>query len=112
MCNIPAQDCNQAFACRVRSKKQLQYCRESLTNKPMKRTTRVLFVMALLSAATFTFAQRAAQQRPGNLSMPTRLQVGDAAPDFKLKTKDGSREVQLSSFKGKRPVVLVFGSYT
>jgi hypothetical protein len=39
------------------------------------------------------------------------LQVGDAAPDFSLKTLDGAAQVQLSSFRGK-PVVLVFGSYT
>ena len=37
--------------------------------------------------------------------------VGAPAPDFKLKRSDGG-EVRLSSFKGKRPVVLVFGSYT
>jgi hypothetical protein len=40
------------------------------------------------------------------------LQVGDAAPDFALKTLDGSADVRLSSFLGKRPVVLIFGSYT
>jgi hypothetical protein len=38
--------------------------------------------------------------------------VGDKAPDFKLKTKDGQREVEISSFKGQKPVVLVFGSFT
>ena len=38
--------------------------------------------------------------------------VGEPAPDFMLKTPDGKRSVQLSSFRGKRPVVLVFGSYT
>jgi hypothetical protein len=41
-----------------------------------------------------------------------RLHVGDAAPDFTLKTPDGSAQVRLASFQGKRPVVLVFGSYT
>jgi hypothetical protein len=41
-----------------------------------------------------------------------RLQAGDPAPDFTLKTVDGSRQVALSSFRGKQPVVLVFGSYT
>ena len=51
------------------------------------------------------------KKRPGDLRMPSRLKVGMAAPDFKLKRNDGG-EVQLSSFKGKRPVVLVFGSYT
>jgi hypothetical protein len=40
------------------------------------------------------------------------LQVGDAAPDFTLKTLDGAKQVQLSSFRGQKPVVLVFGSYT
>jgi cytochrome oxidase Cu insertion factor (SCO1/SenC/PrrC family) len=39
------------------------------------------------------------------------LQVGDAAPDFTLKTVDGARQVALSSLRGQ-PVVLVFGSYT
>jgi hypothetical protein len=41
-----------------------------------------------------------------------KLQVGDAASDFSLKPLDGGAEVRLSSFRGKRPVVLVFGSYT
>lgn len=40
------------------------------------------------------------------------LQPGQAAPDFALAALDGSRTVQLSSFRGKEPVVLVFGSYT
>jgi len=41
-----------------------------------------------------------------------RLRVGSDAPDFSLQTFDKSSQVQLSSFKGKKPVVLVFGSYT
>jgi hypothetical protein len=40
------------------------------------------------------------------------LQVGQAAPDFSLPLLDHSRTVELSSFRGKQPVVLVFGSYT
>jgi hypothetical protein len=38
--------------------------------------------------------------------------VGDSAPDFSLKTLDGKATVTLSSFKGEKPVVLIFGSYT
>ncbi len=38
--------------------------------------------------------------------------VGQLAPDFALKTPDGKRTIKLSSFRGKRPVVLVFGSLT
>jgi len=40
------------------------------------------------------------------------LHPGDLAPDFSLKTPDGSAEVRLSGFRGKKPVVLIFGSYT
>ena len=48
---------------------------------------------------------------------PTRrkrgnLKVGDVAPGFKLKSLDGKSETDLASFKGKKPVVLIFGSYT
>ena len=41
-----------------------------------------------------------------------RLAVGDPAPDFTLPTHDHSATVTLSSFRGQKPVVLVFGSYT
>ena len=40
------------------------------------------------------------------------LKEGDAAPDFTLHTQDRSSQVTLSSYRGDRPVVLVFGSYT
>ena len=40
------------------------------------------------------------------------LHSGDAAPDFRLPLLDGSGSVELSSFRGNRPVVLIFGSYT
>ena len=40
------------------------------------------------------------------------LAPGDLAPDFTLPTADKTATVQLSAFRDKRPVVLVFGSYT
>jgi hypothetical protein len=41
------------------------------------------------------------------------LQIGEAAPDFTLTKIDKSGQVQLSAFTAqKRPVVLIFGSYT
>jgi len=40
------------------------------------------------------------------------LHKGDQAPDFALRAYDKSSTVQLSSFRGNKPVVLVFGSYT
>jgi hypothetical protein len=38
--------------------------------------------------------------------------IGDKAPDFKLPLHDGTRKVRLSQFRRKKPVVLVFGSFT
>jgi hypothetical protein len=41
------------------------------------------------------------------------LAEGDLAPDFTLRTtKDRNQRVSLSSYRGQKPVVLVFGSYT
>jgi len=41
-----------------------------------------------------------------------RLQVGAAAPDFTLAKAKSSKTVQLSKLTRKRPVALIFGSYT
>jgi len=41
------------------------------------------------------------------------LYVGEQAPDFTLTTLDKTAHVQLSAFTAqRRPVVLIFGSYT
>ncbi len=40
------------------------------------------------------------------------LSAGDMAPDFRLSTPDKKAQVELSSFRGHKPVVLIFGSYT
>ena len=58
--------------------------------------------------------------RPGEVITPAakaerqkdQLKVGDLAPDFTLPELKGSKEVTLSSFRGKKPVVLIFASYT
>tara|TARA_B100000809_G_scaffold2508_1_gene2859 strand:+ start:483 stop:620 length:138 start_codon:yes stop_codon:yes gene_type:complete len=42
----------------------------------------------------------------------TALREGDLAIDFSLESVDGKSKVTLSTFRGKRPVILVFGSYT
>ena len=41
-----------------------------------------------------------------------RLQVGDAAPNVRLLALDGQTTFHLSDRIGRRPLVLVFGSYT
>src|SRR5712692_225032 len=54
--------------------------------------------------------------RPGEVVTPAakgerikdRLRVNDPAPDFTLAELTGERTTTLSSFRGKRPVVLVF----
>ena len=40
------------------------------------------------------------------------IELGQKAPDFTLKSLDGKKTIRLSDYKGKKPVVLVFGSYT
>jgi peroxiredoxin len=50
-----------------------------------------------------TFAQRA---------QPGALRRGDPATDFSLQPPGGGTAVALSSFRGRSPVALVFGSYT
>ena len=47
-----------------------------------------------------------------NVARAGDLKIGDLAPDFRLRTYEKSSWVQLSSFRGDRPVVLIFGSYT
>jgi hypothetical protein len=47
-----------------------------------------------------------------NVARRGATRVGELAPDFTLPTVDHKAEVTLSSFRGKQPVVLVFGSYT
>ena len=73
----------------------------------------ILLVLAItwlgLSSA---FAQRGAGRRAGDWRTADTVSVGSLAPDFNLPTKDATREIKLSSFLRKKPVVLVFGSYT
>jgi hypothetical protein len=38
--------------------------------------------------------------------------VGTPAPDFELLLLGGDERVRLSAFRGKKPVALIFGSYT
>jgi hypothetical protein len=37
---------------------------------------------------------------------------GWRAPEFRLRTQDGRREIALSDYRGHKPVVLIFGSFT
>ena len=55
------------------------------------------FALAIVLGASIAVAQ----------APSTHLKVGDMAPDFTLKSTDGS-DVTLSSFRGKNTVVLAF----
>jgi hypothetical protein len=52
--------------------------------------------------------------RPGDTrgDREGKLKPGDMAADFTLNVMHKEQTVTLSDFKGKRPVALVFGSYT
>jgi hypothetical protein len=41
-----------------------------------------------------------------------KVGLGEPAPNFTLPTLDKKSEVSLASFRGSKPVVLIFGSYT
>ena len=96
---------------------------------------RIVVVLALLYVAAVACLAIAMRQPPDTFGrimakMPTitfialpfeplwmnaragKIEPGQSAPDFALKTLDGGSLVKLSSFRGERPVVLVFGSYT
>jgi hypothetical protein len=47
-----------------------------------------------------------------NVARGGTARVGEMPPDFDLPAVDRKSRVTLSSFRGKQPVVLVFGSYT
>ncbi|MBI3839640.1 MAG: hypothetical protein HY288_17095 [Planctomycetia bacterium] len=85
----------------------------------MRIVTRTLAVGLCLGcvAASSAAAQESLRgpRRPGAGDDPRRegaLKAGDLAPDFTLSTLDGKRKITLSDFRGKRPVALMFGSYT
>ena len=57
--------------------------------------------------------QRGRRGRRGRRNRPDDApRVGDMAPVFTLKSLDGESETDLESFRGDKPVVLFFGSYT
>jgi len=46
------------------------------------------------------------------LARAGHLKSGDLAPDFRLPVLHTQEMVQLASFRGQKPVALIFGSYT
>jgi hypothetical protein len=74
--------------------------------QPPETFARIMARVPMVAFAVLPFEPLWNVARGGN------LQVGDLAPDFTLETADHSSRFQLSSMRGQKPVVLVFGSYT
>ncbi len=55
---------------------------------------------------------QAGQPGPGDRPQEGKLKTGEAAPEFSLKSPDGKTTFTLADQKGKKPVVLIFGSFT
>ena len=79
----------------------------------------VVFILSLIVVITTSGTLTA--QQPGRDGSPKAQRApredkgpkaGDVAPVFKLMSLDGKESFDLEFFKGKRPVVLFFGSYT
>lgn len=62
---------------------------------------------------TWSMARKGGKRPPKSAARrPQGAVVGTLAPDFTLVSPAGGASVTLSSFRGKRPVALIFGSYT
>ena len=61
--------------------------------------------------SVMTMAEAMASERYRTLATPT-VAPGDPAPDINLAHLDGRGFFRLSEHFGKRPVALIFGSYT
>ena len=70
----------------------------------------MLQLLALLLVASWCHSSEAQGQRSRKPDKAPK--VGQKAPDFTLKSLDGKSKTKLSNFRGKKPVVLFFGSYT
>ena len=57
--------------------------------------------------------QQKGKRRGGRRMRPDDApKIGDVAPTFKLKSLEGESETNLADYKGEKPVLLFFGSYT
>jgi hypothetical protein len=78
----------------------------ALMKQPPERFARGMSRLPMISMMVLPFEPLWMKARGGH------LQIGDVAPDFDLESLDKQSRVRLSSFRGVKPVLLVFGSYT
>jgi hypothetical protein len=74
--------------------------------QPPETFSRVMMHLGPVPFLLFPFETMRKSARSGH------LQIGDQSPDFTLPLLDHSGSITLSSFRGRQPVVLIFGSYT
>lgn len=76
----------------------------------------VVAVLAVLGPQVFKLIMMGPRNYFGQLRYDQRregdLVVGDPAPDFVLTALDGGAPIRLTEHIGKKPLVLVFGSFT
>lgn len=70
------------------------------------------FISELVNDAKFIIGFRKKVMKSQEMLDAQAPKAGDLAPDFTLSDISGTESVTLSDFRGKKPVVLVFGSYT
>jgi hypothetical protein len=75
-------------------------------HQPPEMFSRVMMHVGPVPFLLFPFETMWKSARAGH------LQIGDQSPDFTLPLLDRSGSITLSSFRGRKPVVLIFGSYT
>ena len=69
-------------------------------------------ISELFNDAKFIFKYRTKLMKRQKGLNQLAPKAGDMAPDFTLKDISGTGAVTLSDFRGKKPVALVFGSFT
>jgi peroxiredoxin len=70
------------------------------------------FISELVNDAKFIIGFRKKGMKSQEMLDAQAPKAGDLAPDFTLSDISGTESVTLSDFRGKKPVALVFGSYT
>ena len=69
-------------------------------------------ISELFNDAKFVYSFRKKTMKSQKMLDAQAPKAGDLAPDFTLSDISGTESVTLSDFRGKKPVALVFGSYT
>ena len=69
-------------------------------------------ISELLNDAKFVLEFRRRTMKSQKMLDAQAPKAGDLAPDFTLSDISGTESVTLSDFRGKKPVAMVFGSYT